>query len=72
MNHKIGDLLWSRSACQIGMIVGYFPDGIQGSQKFKYSVVHQETGAKFFYTEDMIEEGKRHLEVFYEREASGR
>ncbi len=72
MNHKIGDLIWSQSAHEIAIIVGYFPNGLHGSAKFKYSVCHSSTGNRFFYTEEMIEEGKRHLEAFYEREASNR
>lgn len=71
MKHKIGDLIWSRSAHEIAIIVGYFPDGMHGSAKFKYSVCHS-SGNRFFYTEEMIEDAKRHLETFYEREASSR
>ena len=65
MNHKIGDLIWSQSAHGIAIIVGYFPNGLHGSDKFKYSVCHSSTGNRFFYTEEMIETGKKQLEKFY-------
>ena len=52
----------------MAMIVGYLPDGAEGAPNFKYLVEHHNVGRRFFYTEDMVKNGKELLKVFYERE----
>jgi hypothetical protein len=66
--HKVGDLIWDESAFDIGIILAYLPNGIHDSPNFKYSVYHQRSGNRFFYTDEMIEKGKTRLEQIYERE----
>ena len=68
MKHKVGDLIWDDSAFDIGIILAYLPNGVFDSPKFKYSVYHQRSGNRFFYSEEMIEQGKMRLEQIYERE----
>ena len=68
MKHKVGDLIWDDSAFDIGIILAYLPNGVFDSPKFKYSVYHQKSGNRFFYSEEMIEQGKTRLEQIYERE----
>ena len=69
MKHKVGDILWAASSHGIAMIVEYLPNGIHGSEKFKYSVRnHYDT--KAFYTDEMIEVGKQRLKEIHEQEPS--
>jgi len=65
VKHKVGDLLWDTSSSSIGVILAYFPDGINTAPNFKYSVYHSRHGNRFFYNEDMIEKGKEMLEEIY-------
>ena len=68
VKHKVGDLIWSDAAFDIGIILAYLPEGIYDAPNFKYSVYHQKSGNRFFYNEQMIEQGKVRLEQIYERE----
>jgi hypothetical protein len=68
MKHEVGDMIWSDSTFDIGIILAHFPNGIEHSPNFKYSVYHSNTGNRFFYTEEMIEAGKIRLQQIYELE----
>ena len=65
--HRVGELFFSASTMQIGMIVEYYPDGLPYANTFEYGVRHLD-GNHFYYNEKMIDEGKEHLRDFYERE----
>lgn len=70
MKHKIGDIVWSKAAHTVGMIVAYSPNGLHDAPRFKYSVNHFNTDYRYWYTDDMIEDGKELLRIFYERQAT--